>query len=113
MISSVSFAQSDVDLSTQNDLSLFAQGLFSISTKVEMETLENELKEMSYTRIVRLDWNTQRFFILTKDISDLTELELRSWFQEYGGDLNCIQIGIHGLDEMNTYPFTNCNSTEE
>lgn len=73
-----------------------------------MLALEEQIRLNPYTNVVRLDWHTQRAFILTTGIDQLEENELRSWFGSYGAELTCIQIGTHGVDTVNPYPFTNC-----
>lgn len=89
---------------------LFAQGLFSISEKSEMEALETELREHPNVKIVRLDWETQRLFLLTKELNTLSEEELISWFGEYAETVHCIQIGVYNVDPIEKYPFMNCQN---
>ena len=89
---------------------LFAQGLFSIAEKSEMEALEAELREHPNVKIVRLDWETQRLFLLTKELNTLTVEELTSWFGQYAETVQCIQIGVYNVDPIEKYPFTNCQN---
>ena len=102
VVMTISFGQ------TQQTPTLFAQCMFDIQDQQEMQTLETELKMHPYTNIVRLDWHTQRAFVLTMGLNDLTEEDFRSWFGDYGESLTCIQIGVHGIDVVNPYPFENC-----
>ncbi len=93
----------------QTNTSLFAQCLFTIETQQELDRLQNELY-LSHPNIemVRLDIHTQRsLFIINTDT--LTEDEFKSWFGEFESTVKCIQIGVYGVDVMNTYPFSNCN----
>ncbi len=96
------FAQS------QNNTVLFAQCYFEIQDEQEMLTLEENLRLHPNTTIVRLDFISQRAFILTEGINSLSKDEFKSWFENYANTLNCIQIGIYGVDEISPYPFTNC-----
>ena len=96
--------------SAQETPNLFAQCLFTVETEEEMLELENELRELEYTTLVRLDWNTQRAFILIENLDQLTEENFMSWFGEYSETITCIQIGVHGMEEIHSYPFTNCEN---
>ncbi len=87
---------------------LFAQCYFNISDRAEMLSIETEMKNHANAKMVRLDFETQRAFILTKNLNSLSTEELTSWFAEYGGSINCVQIGVYGVDPMEKYPFTNC-----
>ena len=93
-----------------NETTLFAQGLFTIESKTQMKTIESQIREIPVVSIARLDWNTQRFFILTKDIDHLNESDLRKWFGDIEETLNCIQIGVKGINKIEEYPFTNCQN---
>ena len=92
----------------QDDPVLFAQCVFIIQDETELRSVEAEIREHPNVKIVRLDQNTQRAFILTKDIEQLSEKELRSWFGDYSDSVRCIQIGVYGLDKIDHYPFENC-----
>lgn len=91
---------------TQNQL--FAQCLFEISDRAEMESIEASIRQNPNVQMVRLDWETQRAFIITQNISTLSESDFSSWFESYGSTVHCIQIGVYGVDPMEQYPFTNC-----
>lgn len=87
---------------------LFAQCYFNISDRAEMLSIEAEMKNHANAKMVRLDFETQRAFILTKNLNTLSKEEISSWFGEYGNSINCVQIGVYGVDPMEKYPFTNC-----
>jgi len=93
---------------TQAEVTLFAQGLFTIDSRETLLALESEIRQHPHVKVVRLDMETQRLFILTQNLSDLSNAELSSWFGSYSETVNCIQIGIHGVDQLNKYPFENC-----
>jgi hypothetical protein len=92
----------------QDDLVLFAQCVFIIQDETMLRSAESEIREHPNVKMVRLDQNTQRAFILTKDLQQLSEQELRSWFGEYSESVKCIQIGVYGLEKIDHYPFENC-----
>lgn len=93
----------------QEETTLFAQCVFQISDETELRTLESELREHPNVQIIRLDYHTQRAFVLTKDTEQLSEEEFRSWFGEYSTSVRCMQIGVYGVDEIDQYPFENCD----
>lgn len=89
---------------------LFAQCHFSITNATDMLILEENIKALPNSTLVRLDFNSQRAFILTKGIDSLTAMEFSSWFENYSETVSCVQIGIKGIDEIAKYPFENCNN---
>lgn len=92
----------------QSSTTLFAQCLFEISSPSDLDSLQNEIRNLPFTTIVRLDAHSQRAFILTKGIEELSEEELRSWFGNYSSTVRCVQIGVKGVDEIKRYPFKDC-----
>jgi len=104
ILSKFSFTQNQV-----NETHFFGQCLLTINDETLFNQLQEELKKNPYVYLVRLDWNTKRVFILTKDVSVFTENDLKSWFGPYGDALKCIQTGVHGVDVVNQFPFTECN----
>lgn len=87
----------------------FGQCMVEVQNQEEMKMLENQLKLNPYVKTVRLDYNTQRAFILTKNIDSLNEVDFTSWFSQYSSKVRCIQIGVYGVDEIATFPFENCS----
>lgn len=85
----------------------FAQGMLNIPQD-EMIALQNEMRLHPNLQVVRLDHNSNRFFILTANLSSVSESDLLSWFGEYAEHATCIQIGVHGVDVVNSFPFENC-----
>lgn len=102
------FAISFLMYAQQEETTFFAQCIFRIDDEDQLRSLETELRDHPSVRIVRLDFNTQRAFILTKDTEQLSEDDFRSWFGSYSSSVNCIQIGVYGVEEINQYPFENC-----
>ena len=92
----------------ESQVNLFGQCMIEIATAEEMKTLELEMKSNPYIKVVRLDYNTQRAFILTKGIDQLSEDQFTSWFSNYANKVRCIQIGRHGIDQVKPYPFEGC-----
>lgn len=92
----------------ESNTTLFAQCLFVIDDESEMLIVEEELRSHPNAKLVRLDFNTKRAFILTKNIESLSKDEFSSWFGDAQSTISCIQIGINGIDKIKRYPFENC-----
>lgn len=90
----------------QEGTKLFAQGLFDIENRENMLNIQSTMSDNPAINIVRLDDNTQRFFLITEGIGELSIETLKSWFGEYAQTVHCIQIGIYGQDTIHSYPFT-------
>lgn len=93
---------------TSSHPTLFAQCKIDIENEQEMRDLQTQMRQNPEAKIVRLDWNTQRAFILTQGIDTLSDAEFKNWFGIYSNKVHCIQIGVHGVDPINPYPFQNC-----
>lgn len=101
-----SFAQEGVQAAPK----YFAQCMLSIEDETEFRTLEENLRANPNVSIVRLDWYSKRAFLLTKEINTFSESDFSAWLGEYADDASCIQVGVHGVDQVNPYPFTNCDN---
>lgn len=104
---SVSFTNAQ-NLATQ-EVTLFAQCMIELQDQNEMLALEAEMRLNPSIKVVRLDYNTQRAFILTKEIDQLSEEQFTSWFNASSDKVRCIQIGTYGIDTINPYPFPGCD----
>ena len=91
-----------------SEIVLFAQSMIQVDNAEEMRALEIEMRSNPYIKIVRLDYNTQRSFILTKNLDELSEENFISWFNQYSDKVRCIQIGRQGIDVVKPYPFEGC-----
>jgi hypothetical protein len=87
----------------------FGQCMLDIESDEAIRQLEIEMRQNPYLRVVRLDLNTRRVFILTKALNSLTEAEFASWFNAYSDAIYCVQIGRHGVDAMKPFPFADCS----
>jgi hypothetical protein len=105
LLSTMSFGQ---QTNQPINVNLFAQCMFDIQDQQAMLDLEQEMRLNPNTDMVRLDFNTQRAFIITVDLQTLSENDFRSWFGAYASGVHCVQIGVRGVDVMDPYPFTNC-----
>lgn len=108
VVMSMNFSFGQTATNSETDTRLFAQCLFSISNQQELDALQNEMYNNPNIEMVRLDLNTQRALIITANIEQLTEEELKSWFGSHESTISCVQIGVYGVDAMATYPFNNC-----
>lgn len=91
-----------------NSPAFFAQCMVNVGTPAELTTLENQLRAIPYIQVARVDIPTHRLFLVTKDISSFSETEFVSWMGTYASAYSCLQIGLHGVDPIHPYPFTNC-----
>ncbi|MEY3237687.1 MAG: hypothetical protein RI883_1788 [Bacteroidota bacterium] len=93
---------------TNSETVLFAQSIVDIENAEEMRALEVEMRSNPYIKIVRLDYNTQRCFVLTKNLDELSETNFISWFNQFSDRVRCIQIGRQGIDIVKSFPFEGC-----
>lgn len=92
----------------QTNSVLFAQCYFDIQDEQAMLDLETSLRLHPNTNVVRLDYISQRAFIITQGLNSLSKDEFKTWFENFSSTVNCIQIGVYGVDAIDPYPFTNC-----
>jgi len=92
----------------QGETNFFAQCMLTIDNQEEFNDLTAVLQANPYVKVVRLDWISHRLFLLTKDIDELPLETFKSWLGVYDTKAACIQIGLHGTDVVNPYPFVNC-----
>jgi hypothetical protein len=104
-----SWSQQTTNITT-NETHYFAQCLLQIDDQAVFQQLEADLRLHPNAQVVRLDWNTKRLFLLTKDLQSFDEASFLSWLGAYASQSTCVQVGLHGIDPVNPYPFTNCNN---
>lgn len=104
-ISSTSFSQT-----ANSTVHFFGQCMVSSLDNQELIELELHLKQNPYVQVARVDLVSKRVFILTKDISSYNLNDFKSWLGEKESAATCIQVGLHGVDQVNPFPFTNCNN---
>ena len=87
----------------------FAQCMFSITDQTQLDALTVDFyNNHPEVETVRFDMSTQRALVITTGLTSLTEADFTSWFGQHSSTVNCVQIGVYGVDTMNSYPFTNC-----
>lgn len=86
----------------------FGQCMIEVTSAEEMAQLQTSMKENPYIKVVRLDYNTQRAFVITQNLESLSEADFTSWFSEYADKIRCIQVGRHGVDAVKPFPFEGC-----
>jgi hypothetical protein len=107
LLLSVTFANAQ-NLATE-EVTLFAQCMIELQDQNEMVVLEAEMRQNPSIKVVRLDYNSQRAFILTKEIDQLSEEQFASWFNASSDKVRCIQIGTYGIDTIKPFPFQDCD----
>lgn len=91
-----------------SEVTLFAQCMLAMDSEQDMKELEVSMRQHPNLKVVRLDYNTRRAFVLTKGIDQLSDTEFKSWFESFSDKVWCVQIGRHGVDEVHPYPFQGC-----
>ena len=92
----------------QSETVFFAQCMLTIDNQEDFNELTAILQANPYVKVVRLDWISHRLFLITKDINQLSLETFKSWLGAIDSKSECIQIGLHGTDLVNPYPFVNC-----
>lgn len=103
------WGNTQTNTSQANTPAFFAQCMVNLNNQNDLTALENQLRSIPYVSVVRVDIPTHRLFLITKDISTFTAAEFTSWMGAYSSSYSCLQIGLHGADPINPYPFTNCS----
>ncbi len=93
----------------QSESLFFGQCLVEVQDQEAARQLESIMRENPSVRVVRIDYSTQRAFVLTNSIESLNEEQFVSWFSEYSDKTRCVQVGKHGVDLVKPYPFEDCN----
>lgn len=88
----------------------FAQCMLDIQDESVFFQLEADLRANPNVGVARLDWVTKRAFLVTKDLTSFSREQFESWLGEQASNATCIQVGLHGVDQVNPYPFTNCEN---
>lgn len=88
----------------------FAQCKLTMTSQAAFDSLQIDLAANPYVQIVRVDYYSKRLFLLTKNITSFNETQFLTWLGNYPADAKCIQIGVHGVDVVKPYPFTDCEN---
>jgi hypothetical protein len=73
-------------------------------------SIEANIRLNPNVEVVRLDWETKRAFVLTKNLTSFTDADFEAWFGSNTINISCVQTGVYGVDEIARYPFTNCSN---
>ena len=87
----------------------FGQCKIELNSAEQANELAETLREIPYIKTVRVDWLTKRIILITKDLNEFSEASFKAWLGDFAPLVSCIQIGLHGIDAIQPYPFTNCN----
>lgn len=94
----------------QSNTHFFAQCLLNIEDQSVLTSLEEDLKLMPFVKVVRVDIPTKRLFLLTQNLEEISIESFKSWLGSHSESASCIQVGLHGTDVVQPYPFTNCTN---
>lgn len=96
---------------TENEgVKYFAQCMVNITDLEMFRSIESNIRLNPNVEVVRLDWETKRAFVLTKNLSSFTDADFQAWFGGNTINISCIQTGVYGVDEIAKYPFANCSN---
>ncbi len=93
-----------------NETHFFGQCLVNSLTNQEMIDLEINLRQNPFVQVARVDALSKRVFILTKDVTSFSAQDFQSWLGDFSSASTCSQIGLYGVDQINPFPFTNCQN---
>jgi hypothetical protein len=88
----------------------FAQCMVNIMDEEMFRSIEANIRLNPNVEVVRLDWETKRAFVLTKNLTSFTDADFEAWFGSNTINISCVQTGVYGVDEIARYPFTNCSN---
>lgn len=98
-----------IGYSQTNEASVFfGQSKVELNSPEQAEQLAQTLREIPYVKTVRVDWLTKRIILITQNLNEFTEASFKAWLGEFAPLVSCIQVGLHGIDAIQPYPFTNC-----
>ncbi|MBC9811147.1 hypothetical protein H9Y05_01550 [Crocinitomicaceae bacterium CZZ-1] len=105
----VSFSQttSDHQENSSNKL-FFTQCLINNLTEANMDELKARLSANTEIKTIRINPEEKRLFILTNPIETLNNSILLGWIGDFSDTISCIEIGVWGVDQVSTFPFSNC-----
>ena len=86
----------------------FGQCMIELQSQESAREIEDQLRQNPMVKVARIDYTTQRAFILTHPLSELSETDFVSWFAEQSDNVRCVQVGRHGVDMVNPFPFEGC-----
>jgi hypothetical protein len=87
----------------------FGQCMIELQSQESAREIEDQLRQNPMIKVVRIDYNTQRAFILTQPLTELSESDFVSWFAEQSDRVRCVQVGRQGVDMVNPFPFEGCD----
>lgn len=86
----------------------FAQCAIELADDAAYQALEEQLRDNPYVKVVRVDAISRRIFLITKEITSFSEADFKNWISGYEQFAYCYQVGVHGVDVIRPFPFTNC-----
>lgn len=94
----------------QSNTHFFAQCILNIDDQAVLTSLEADLRQMPFVQVVRIDIPTKRVFLLTQNLEEISIESFKSWLGGHSESASCVQVGLHGTDVVQPYPFTNCTN---
>lgn len=105
----VSFSQTENNHQEHSsDKSFFTQCLINNLTEDNVDELKTRLSLYTELKTIRINVEEKRLFIITNPIETLNNSILLGWIGDFSNAVSCIEIGVWGVDEVSTFPFSNC-----
>lgn len=93
---------------SQSGKQYFGQAMIDLKQEKTISTIQLEVRKNPNVKVVRIDHLTGQILIITNNIDTWSENEFISIFGDYSSKLNCVFIGVYGVDQLKKYPFKDC-----
>ncbi len=105
----VSFSQTESNhQENSSNKSFFTQCLINDLTDENVAELKARLSTHTELKTIRVNVEEKRLFIITNPIEIVTNSILLGWIGDFSNAISCIEIGVWGVDQVSTFPFSNC-----
>jgi hypothetical protein len=73
-----------------------------------ISSIQLEVRKNPNVKVARIDPLSGQILLITNELASWSKNEFISIFGENSSKLNCIFIGVYGIDHLKTYPFKDC-----
>lgn len=93
---------------SQSGKQYFGQALIDMKDEKTISSIQLEVRKNPNVKVVRIDPLSGQILLITNELSSWSKNDFISIFGEYSSKLNCIFIGVYGIDHLKIYPFNDC-----
>jgi|688.fasta_scaffold1356117_2 hypothetical protein len=97
-----------IQVFSQSGKQYFGQALIEIKDEKTISSIQLEVRKNPNVKVVRIDPVSGQILLITNELASWSEKEFISIFGENSSKLNCVFIGVYGIDHLKTYPFKDC-----